>query len=207
MWKWNPAVARYQDIETGRFIAKAKVLGYCKDPALATGTATDALATMVTDGLLGPAEWRIAFRAEIKREYIRQYVLGKGGLEQMTQVDWGSIGGMLKEQYGWIPGFEEQLLDMTEDQIAARSRMYINSGREGYERARARVADEHGYDEEIWIIDPGAENCQDCLDFAGMGWQPVGTFPFPGDGSTACLTNCKCSKSYRNTETGEEWDG
>jgi len=52
--------------------------------------------------------------------------------------------------------------------------------------------------EEAWELGT-AEHCGDCVAFASEGWQPLGTFPFPGDGSTQCMTNCQCSKIYRRT--------
>ena len=207
MWKWDPIALRYREIETGRFFARSAVLEFVESSALATGLATDDLALMLADGFIGPAEWRLAMRAQIKREYIRQYVLGRGGIGQMTFVDWGSIGGMLKEQYAWLDGFAEVLPGLSEGQITARSRMYINSAREAFERARARVAVIGGYDEEMWILFSPAEHCPDCEDFALMGWQPIGFFSVPGDGSTVCLTNCKCTKIYRNSKTEEVWEG
>jgi hypothetical protein len=125
----------------------------------------------------------------------------------MTYADWGSIGGMLAEQYGHLDNFAAVLGDLSEAQIMARSKMYINSGREAYERAHARVAAGLGFDEEIWVIDPFADNCDDCLALAEEGWQPIDHFPFPGAGWTVCLTNCKCHKEYRNSQTEEVWEG
>jgi len=49
-----------------------------------------------------------------------------------------------------------------EAQIAARSRMYMRSSREAFERAKARA----------------------------VGVPPLPAYP--GDGSTRCLTNCAC---------------
>ena len=42
-----------------------------------------------------------------------------------------------------------------------------------------------------------AEHCPDCISFAAEGWQPIGHFPTPCDGSTQCLVNCQCHKEYR----------
>jgi hypothetical protein len=165
----------------------------------------ETLAYMVSDGTLSPIDWHQAMRQEIKREYIRQYLLGIGGLDQMTYADWGSIGGMLKEQYGWLNGFAEVVGDLSEQQILSRSAMYSNSAREAFERANGRVAVKWGADEELWVLDPTVENCNDCIEFELMGWQPIGTFPYPGQGATQCLTNCHCTKYYRNSQTGEEW--
>ncbi len=132
---------------------------------------------------------------EMKGEYIRQYLLGIGGADKMTASDWGSIGGMLREQYRYLKGFADSLVGLSERQIAARIAMYINSAREAFERAKRKAAS--GATQERWVMDPEAEHCVDCVDYDSQGWQPIGTFPFPGDGSTECLTNCRCHKEYR----------
>lgn len=71
--------------------------------------------------------------------------------------------------------------NLHEAQIAARSRMYVRSAREAYERANARTR--------------------------GAPELPA----YPGDGSTVCLTNCACHWELEPVEdeaTGEivEWE-
>ncbi len=93
---------------------------------------------------------------------------------------------------------------LPEEQIRARVGMYVNSAREGYERAHERNAKALGMTEEKWELGE-AEHCDDCVAYAAQGWQPIGTFPNPGDGSTQCLTNCKCHVIYQNPETGARY--
>jgi len=116
---------------------------------------------------------------------------GRGGLGAMTQADWGSIGGMLKEQYRYLAEFAKAIAEgkLSEAQILARSRMYINSSREAFERAKARVAALLNLTEEMWVLNPQAENCPDCIYYSQQGWKPVAEefYPVPGDGSTQCL--------------------
>jgi hypothetical protein len=202
-WGWDRNAKRYRDTDSGRFMPRADVLNLVQRSVDASGVAADQLASFVAGGNLSPADFAALFREEIKREYIRQYLLGIGGRQQMTAADWGSIGGMLREQYGHLPGFVDAIAsgELSEAQIMARARMYINSAREAYERAHARNAEALGMTEESWNLG-AAEHCPDCLAFAAMGWQPIGTFPEPGAGATVCLTNCQCTKSYRNPDTG-----
>lgn len=120
--------------------------------------------------LISADDFNQAMRREIKEEYIRQYIHAKGGRDQMTAVDWGSIGGMLKEQYGYLNVFTEELRagEVTPGQAATRARMYARSAREAYERGFARSQ--------------------------GI---PEGALPaMPGDGSTICLVNCGCAWSF-----------
>jgi hypothetical protein len=175
MWKWNSEARRYYNDDTGLFMAKDTVLGFVHDSFEGTGLVTDTLANLLGENRLAPADWRFLMREEIKREYIRQYLLGIGGREQMTQADWGRIGGMLTDQYRYLDDFykENAAGALSEAQVAARSRMYIRSAREAYERANAQA----------W------------------GGPPLPAYP--GDGSTVCLTNCACHWDIRSAEAEE----
>jgi len=155
--------------------------------------------------MISPADWRLLFREELKGEYIRQAILGKGGRAQMTQSDWGVIGNQLKFQYGKLDNFTKEIAsgNLSEAQIRARANMYINSAGQAFEAMQERVATAAGYDEESWHINAALENCPDCIDYRDMGWQPLGTFPTPKDGSTICLSSCGCTKEYRNSQTGD----
>jgi hypothetical protein len=205
-WKWNQTAHRYYNTDTGRFLTHARALEFIEQGLAASGSVVDNLAAYVADGLLAPGDWYTLMAREVKGEYIRQYLAGIGGRAQMTQADWGSIGGMLKEQYGHLQGFMEEIAQgkLSEAQIRARARMYTNSAREAYERAHAKVAGQAGNDQEIWVLS-AAEHCEDCLAFAAENWQPLGHFPMPGAGHTKCLTNCGCHLGYRKSETGEVW--
>jgi len=167
-WAWNKAASRYQNVETGQFMARKEVLGYVEKSITASGQATDILASYVADGLLAPGDFYSLMAREVKGEYLRQYMLGRGGRAQMTQADWGSIGGMLKEQYNpYLKNFVNEIAQgrLSEGQIRARARMYINSAREAFERANARARSD------------------------GQLELPA----YPADGQTVCLTNCNCN--------------
>lgn len=203
-WGWDGGSKRYRDLETGHFMPRTQVLSYVEQSIKASTVASSQLAGYVGQKALAPKDFATFFREEIKKEYTRQYLLGIGGRDQMTKSDWGKVGSMVQEQYKFLKGFEKDLAtkDLTEEQIAARAEMYINSAREAYETAHRKNADALGMGEELWVLG-AAEHCEDCLAFAGQGWQPAGTFPTPGAGATICLTNCQCHKAYRNPETGQ----
>ncbi len=208
MWVWDEKARRYRDTDTGRFLPRQDVLGYVQASLDASGIASDVLASFAANGNLSPQDFISLFREEIKREYIRQYLLGYGGREQMTFSDWGSIGAMLRGQYGYLPGFLDALLrgELSEAQVMARARMYINGARQAFEAGRGKNAKALAMGEELWVLGTvRTEHCRDCINFAGMGWQPMGTFPRPGDGSTVCLSNCACSKLYRDPESGAQY--
>lgn len=215
-WAFDPRAHRYRDTESGQFLSQARARELVGQSILATGNATDELARLVASGMLSPADWQARMREEIKGEVIRQYVLGRGGLEQMTAEDWGSVGGMISDQYRHLDRKAGNFMDqvesgeLTEGEIARRARMYINSAREGHERALMRRLAGSEYDEERWNNTVG-ETCDDCVDLADLGWVPVGAIgQVPGDGRTQCKTNCRCHKSYRAGASGrifgDDWE-
>jgi hypothetical protein len=116
--------------------------------------------------------WEVDFRGKLKDQYIVQYLAGRGGRDAMTQADWGSIGGMLKKQYGYLSRFTGQIAagELSEEgrlkmgQIRARSTMYFNSAGQAFERGK------------VASVGPGAPLLP----------------AYPGDGSTRCLSNCGC---------------
>lgn len=203
-WGWVGKVAQFWNRTVGRLVPRLQVQSWTNqsiDLSPAQSWAAD-----LAEGRLSVQSWQQQMRQEIKREYIRQYLAGKGGIEQMTAKDWGSIGGAVGEQYKYLDRFAQEIADgnLTEGQIRVRSGMYVNSAREAFERAKERAATEAGFTEVRWVLNV-AEHCQDCIDLSNLGWQRAKPWPFkvggraarPGSGATRCKTNCKCSTDYR----------
>lgn len=205
-WGWDPNAGRYRDSVSGKFMSRGEVLGYVNDMIVFNENKASTLAFLVGEGQLSPTDWKNQMRERVKSEYITQYMLGKGGLDNMQQSDWGKVGAMLKTQYKYLDGFQKDIMekDLSTAQIAYRSNLYMTASREAYEKAHGQVAKDAGADEERWVLEAEAQHCDDCPAYEDEGWQPIGTFPDPGDGSTACGTNCKCHKEYRNSKTATE---
>ena len=199
---WDPSVARFRD-ETGLFVANEVVRGYVDASLRATGSVVEPLIELTLSGTLTPDELEDRIREELKREYLRNYYLGIGGRAQMTQADYGSIGGDLAYQYRKLSGFIDEIAsgELSESQIRSRMRMYVNSARQAFEKAKRKSKIVAGYTEVRWVVNPAVENCEDCLAFEALGWQSIDSDPFdgcvPGSGCSVCLTNCACWLEYR----------
>ncbi|MDI9549637.1 MAG: hypothetical protein QM346_18745 [Chloroflexota bacterium] len=207
-WAYDLRAHRYRDNETGRFLSQARARELIGESLRAAGDAGDELARLMAGGRMSPEDWRQRMREEIKGEVIRQYLLGRGGREQMTARDWGSVGGVISDQYRHLDRKAGNFFslveagELEEGEIARRTRMYLNSAREGHERALLRRLTGSEYGEERWVT-TAEESCDDCIDLALLGWVEIGTLPTrPGAGDTACLTNCACFVSYRNPDDG-----
>lgn len=207
-WVYEENTGRYRNLATGRFISREQVVGLVDQIVDRTNaTATDTLATMVADHRLSAADWKDAMARTIKNAYIQQTELAAGGRANVTQEMWGSVGGQLAEQFGYLDDFAREVAggNLTEGQIRARSEMYVSSSREAFWRVKDRQARDQGFTQERWIAIGDDSTCGPCFDADAMGWQPIGTFAQPGSGrvttspQTNCqgLTRCRCQKEYR----------
>lgn len=210
-WTFDTSIGRYRD-ERGRFLSKARALQLVSESISGSSNAAASIADLYSEGRISSREFQSLMRQEIKQEYIRQYVFGKGGRYNMTQADWGRIGAMVKEQYQYLSRFTSELENLSPGEIKRRAVMYTESAREGYERGKLQVVEDLEMDEVRWNLDETAEHCDGCLDNAALGWIPMKEennpdyLPYdgavPGSGNTECLTNCKCSLQYRRTSDG-----
>jgi len=174
-WIWDDVVKRYRT-PTGQFIS-AKNLIPLRDEFIANRmAAVNNLADQLASGQINIQQWVLNMRQEIKITYMAEYELGVGGRNMMGFVDFGSVGGQLKNQYEYLNNFANDIVqgNLSQKQIEARSRMYIDGGTQSFERARSRSM--------------------------GLPQLPA----YPGDGSTICRSNCKCHWRIVESELG--WD-
>lgn len=108
-WGYSPQYKSYRNLSNGQWASRKQVQGWVADNLALADTATDSLAQMMSNDLLRVGDWQTAMRQQIKKSYTDQYILGKGGIEQMTQADWGSIGGQCKRQYSYLDSFAQDV--------------------------------------------------------------------------------------------------
>jgi hypothetical protein len=65
-----------------------------------------------------------------------------------------------------------------------------------YNRGEMRKNVRLGYKEMRRVTQQDRKVCQDCVDFAGQGWRPIGSLPSPGV-DCRCFDRCRCSIEYR----------
>lgn len=197
---------RYRNLATGQFLSASNVLALADEAIAVNGGGVAQASELLLADKLSVAEWVTAFRKQLKIEYSQEYLLGRGGIGQMTQSDYGRIGGLLRDQYRYLDRFAKEVAEgnLSPGQIRYRSDLYAKAAREAYERGLAVASKEAGNDEEIWILDPAVENCPGCVGFAGLGWVKIEDNAYdgayPGSGATVCLTNCHCHIEYRKAE-------
>lgn len=204
---------QYIDTETAELFPRSDVRILSQQSIIDSQDTTDIIANLFEEGAIGIGDAKAASWLAIKDEYIRQYLMGIGGVNHMDFSHWGRIGGLLSEQSGYFKNMYALLEagEISAAELRRRLRMYINSANEAYFRALGLEALRVGMDEVNWYLGATEQHCGVCPEWASMGWQPIcegGGFPasggcqFPGNGNTDCVTNCQCHLEYRNSNTG-----
>lgn len=184
-WRWNQQARRYyvttegaQSLgqKPGTFVSQAQMVTLRDAFIGEQKQRMNSWATELSSGRITVQQWTLLMRDEIKTNHIAQYLLAHGGRDTMTQADWGRLGQTIRQQYGYLQNFAQQVAngDLTEAQIAARARMYVESSSQSFGQGHA----------------------------AAMGAPDLPQQP--GDGRTQCLSNCKCYWDIREME--DRWD-
>jgi hypothetical protein len=159
-----------------------------------------ALAESLKAGEISLSQWESSMRDYLREQYTVGMILTKGGRDNITQADWGYMGSALKKQYNYLGGFARDIANDPQAWLSGRLDYRMNlykesayTALEDFNRREHRLA---GYDEERRVLGQ-ADHCDDCLDAAAQGWQPIGTLPAIGD--SVCIVNCKCEFEYRKS--------
>jgi hypothetical protein len=195
-YRYNPAANRYI-APNGRFVPRSAIRAGLDDTLKAAQSNIDDLSRALINNEITLAQWQAGMSAEIKNAHLAASALERGGWAQMTQSDYGAVGGKLKRQYQYLRNFAEEIASGKQKlngNLLRRARMYVDAARGTGQDTARRVAAGNGLTEEIRILGK-AEHCPDCLTYAGWGWRPIGTLP--PIGASVCRTNCHCHFEYR----------
>lgn len=167
---------RYRDTDTGRFVSQITVNGIVRDSIEHSSDGIGELATLTANGDVSATTFNTQARIQIKDEYLRQYILGRGGRNNMTQRDWGIVGRQLRDQYAFLDNLTNQIASgVYEDNVAGlhnRLNLYIESAQQAYSTAQTE--------------DRGIPRLSQV----------------PADGQTICMTRCKCTLEFVRTVLG-----
>lgn len=162
---WDASAFRYRR-PNGQFVSTATVRAAIRQSVESNYPFVDDIAGRLANGSITPFDAMGQIREELKREYIRLGVAGRGGRAAMAQSDWLIIGRQLRSQYQYLSGFMTDIEggNLSEAQIRSRLEMYFESAQQSYEAMNALT----------------------------RGIDPSRLPALPSDGSTKCKTRCKC---------------
>jgi hypothetical protein len=196
---WNANAGRYVDMATGRFMPRDAVFDIVDQSIETFKLETKNFIAGVIDRRVPIEVLHRAAIQEIKLAHLESYAAGRGGWAQMTQSDYGRIGQMLRQEYGYLRGFMEDIQAglLSEAQIKARMDLYINHSLTSFWNGSRTAAGEAGNTERRRVLGSTDNHCKDCPGYAGV-WSPINDpWPPPPGMACECSGNCLCSEEYR----------
>lgn len=199
---------RYRSSDTGRYVARRDILGLLNTQINSAEQRWGDLVTAYHEGRISASTWQSTMRDEARRLHSQNRALGVGGWDRMQfGRDWGAVGGRLGG-YGGDYGRMENLAhgiangSVSLPQALERVRGYVGNARIQFWEADRDAARQTGRQYEERRRLGSAEHCADCVEYASMSWQPLGTLYPPGEGS-ACSTHCRCTLERREVSVQE----
>jgi hypothetical protein len=198
---FDRAAQRYRYKDSGKFVGKKAIESLTIKAIFQVEGDISTITDLLVEGKIGVAQWEDATKSALKNLHTWNYILGAGGEKMMTQADYGALGQKLKEEYKYLRGLSQELLEgnLTEAQLRARMAQYTASGGTTHELGRARAHKKAGYNWEKRLRTK-VNSCDSCFDYAGMGWQQIGTLPEAGQ-KCECKSNCGCYKVFSRANT------
>lgn len=156
-----------------------------------------------------PDAWFEAQAAAIMQGHAVAWRLGRqrgGDLRLDSPDDFIAVRQIADRQAEYLDNFWAKIADgdyFADD--GSLKEAAINQRTDAYARATRGTANtafvgvQKPDEELIWELG-FAEHCQSCIDASKREWTAADAYMHPGDGSTECLTNCKCR--WRVMRTG-----
>lgn len=146
----------------------------------------------------------------LKRIHVSYAILEAGGIDRLNQSQLGAIGNVLKKHYyqgkddetgkpyGLKHLFKEvqSTPDYSEALLKNRLVMYANAGELSGHTVGQSIALDEGKTLVKRVLGATHQHCQDCLRYASLGYQPIGSLPLPKT-RCQCRANCVCSMVFQ----------
>lgn len=154
-------------------------------------------------GNLELADWENEVAKTLKTLHINAYTLGKGGIERLTQRDYGTVGAKIKKEYVYLRNFTNDIAtgEMSIAQFKNRLRMYADSAFGTYQKGRIISHKSDGFN---WYrnIRNASESCNECISISAKGWGRTGTYP--DIGARTCKGDDRCNWEFAKGDKPEE---
>jgi hypothetical protein len=194
--RWNETAGRFTD-SAGRFVSESRVRAVIDSIADQASARMAAASERMLAGELSLASWQAEMQQTIKVSQLAASVLAHGGAEQMTFSHYGSAGRAIRDQYGYLRNFADDVANGRQPLnggLTARAGQYGQVARIAFEREYGRDQQQRGYQFERNVLGAARDHCSLCPELSARGWVPIGSLPPVG--SRPCRAQDRCRITY-----------
>lgn len=138
-WEFDPVSKRFKNLETGRFVGNNRIDGLADRYDDTWDEEVGELTANLTENDQEMDDWLSDFLGLLAGSILAYYLLGVGGLSNMTPERWAEVDGLVADQLGYMSGFATAVAGgtLSAAQIAARTAMYFASSQGAYSHGKA----------------------------------------------------------------------
>jgi hypothetical protein len=196
-YNFDNRAQRWCDSATGKFLSNDSVFEEMFRHSDATHSTLESLTRSLYSGDISLSQWQIAVASELKDAHLAQSMFAVGGRANMGFAEFGRVGQTLREQYGFLSQFADDIAAGKVSEAMALSRIahFGDSAKQSYWNEYADKST--GLID--WILGAFDErNCNLCPQYAANSPYTKETLPArPADGTTPCKGRCRCTLSRR----------
>lgn len=204
-FNYDTNTGQYFDPRTRQFVPRSRMIDVMNQRIAASNELVAVAVAQAQAGEISFSQMQSILTTEVRNLNVQLYALGKGGFNQMTQADYGRAGNILRTEYTYMRKFisDIQTGNMTPAQVANRYNLYMDHAWQSYWTGDVQAKATAGFTEEKRDAENDKATCDDCRRYDSDGWQPINTFPRPGQ-KCQCKARCRCEVIYRK-RVGNEW--
>lgn len=192
---------QYRDSRSGRFVSRRVIIQETEKETARLKTRLQGHTRLLLNEKITLREWEKRFAESLKESHIRMSALGAGGKDRLTNSHFGSIGGILRQEYRYLNRFAKQIKkgNFSEKYILNRASLYANSTRRSFYKGEQIARAIAGVKYARRILDPQAQHCVECPMYSTPGYVPIEEIVPPGQ-ACRCGGKCRCRIIYRSVE-------
>lgn len=198
-YRWEPeagAAGRYRDAGTGRFVAGRVVRRELDAYIVNSDDGARALARALRNREISLADWELQMRQHVKRIHVNAIAAERGGYANMRPQDYGRAGQIVREQYGYLRNFAQQVAAGTQrldGTVERRASLYTEAARNSWYRSKgANLRPEVTH---VRSIRSARDSCWQCVELHERVFR-IGDPSFLLPGRRVCNHNCQCRLDY-----------
>lgn len=204
---WNKKEKRYYSLKTGKPVAIAFILLLLRRMIQDAEQRQGDIATAYYEQRIAPAIFVEQMRTEQRRNVLLATALAAGGFAMLNSAMLSKASQSLTDTYGKITGTTQDVQDdkVSLPQLLGRVSAYVGVARILFYKTKqdnAPVAPDGMTSISRRTLDPSAQHCPECLQYADDGWQLSENTPVPGE-SCSCGGRCRCSVIECDVPTSE----
>lgn len=197
-YTFSRSAARFRDTATGKFVGRQRIQDLLEQNVAGADGRLSAIVQDVANGRIEAGYAQTLMRDELRRVSLQNAALGKGGLDQLDFADYGRVGNQLRDTYqrmtNMLDGVERGTVSLP--QALRRVEGYTLEARNQFFAAQRAATVASGRQFEERRVLHAQESCPDCIEYAGLGWQPMDSLPMIGEQSQ-CQKYCRCTLESR----------